>query len=118
MLPDLRLMSPAPDLSPASFKAALNTRFRVAGPAGSGTARSMTLAEYEQGRPSPEVEHFAVRFLGLGEPPFPQGTYHFSHDRIGAFELFIVPVGRQADGIVYEAVFNRLVGNDAELSES
>jgi len=41
-----------------------------------------------------------------------QSTYQihaFAHDRIGRFELFIVPIGRQPGIIEYLAVFNRLV---------
>jgi hypothetical protein len=36
----------------------------------------------------------------------PQATYRFEHETIGAFDLFIVPVGRTAQGVSYEAVFS------------
>jgi hypothetical protein len=35
----------------------------------------------------------------------PQRNYRFEHADIGAFEMLIVPVGRDAQGTSYEAVF-------------
>ena len=38
---------------------------------------------------------------------YQQGTYQFEHERIGRFNLFIVPVGKAGDGrFRYEAAFN------------
>lgn len=51
---------------------------------------------------------FALHFRGLGQPLLPQGTYHFTHDALGTFPLFIVPIGRDRSGTTYEAIFNRL----------
>jgi hypothetical protein len=31
------------------------------------------------------------------------------HERLGMFDLFLVPVSRERDGMRYEAVFNRLL---------
>jgi hypothetical protein len=36
----------------------------------------------------------------------PQNTYSIRNATMGKFDIFIVPVGRDRDGIVYEAVFN------------
>jgi hypothetical protein len=38
-----------------------------------------------------------------------QGLRLFEHEVMGQFELFLVPIGRDAAGTSYEAVFNRLV---------
>ncbi|MDB5035583.1 MAG: hypothetical protein JWQ98_2824 [Chlorobi bacterium] len=35
-----------------------------------------------------------------------QGIYSIHHDAIGRNSIFIVPIGRDADGFRYEAVFN------------
>jgi hypothetical protein len=35
----------------------------------------------------------------------PQGTYPLEHDRLGRLDIFLVPVGRDADGLLLEAVF-------------
>lgn len=37
----------------------------------------------------------------------PQATYPVEHEVLGRTALFLVPVGRDADGALYEAVFNR-----------
>ena len=42
-----------------------------------------------------------------------QGMYQLQHDQLGALELFLVPVGRDHEGLYYEAVFNRLRRSDA-----
>lgn len=53
-------------------------------------------------------ERFALLFRGDATTPLRQDTYRFAHSRIGAFQMFIVPVGRE-DGSsrYYEAVFHR-----------
>ena len=66
----------------------------------------LTLAEVEV-RPSPEGwECFALLFVGAG-PALPQWTYQVEHATMGAFPLFLGPVGSGAAGLRYEAVFNR-----------
>jgi Domain of unknown function (DUF6916) len=49
---------------------------------------------------------FSLEFLGPIDPVLPQAIYHFSHDVLGAHDIFIVPIGRDAEGTRYEAVFN------------
>ena len=48
---------------------------------------------------------FALVFRGPAGDVLPQGTYHVEHDALGAFDLFLVPIGADADGVRYEAVF-------------
>lgn len=59
---------------------------------------------------SPRQERFSILFRGPAAPAFGQGLYRMSHEVMGEFDLFLVPVGRAQDGVSYEAVFNRLVG--------
>ena len=52
-------------------------------------------------------ERFAIVFRGPHSPMLPQHMYRVEHEAIGAIDdLFIVPVGQTAEGILYEAVFN------------
>ena len=51
-------------------------------------------------------EAFSLLFTGPETRWLPQGTYGFEHDRIGNFQLFIVPVGKEGGRMQYEAVFN------------
>jgi hypothetical protein len=68
----------------------------------------LELAEARSAGSSPDGtgrEPFSLTFAGPGEPLLGQGTYPLSHPTLGEFDLFIVPVERDADGVRYEAVF-------------
>jgi hypothetical protein len=58
--------------------------------------------EIEQGG----MERFSVFFAGPGDPSLPQKTYQLKHERMGEFELFLVPIAGDEKGYRYEAVFN------------
>ena len=51
-------------------------------------------------------EPFSLLFCGPAQPLLPQQIYPFEHSVIGKFEMFIVPIGPNQDGMLYEAVFN------------
>jgi hypothetical protein len=51
-------------------------------------------------------EPFALYFRSASQVVLPQRIYPFVHADMGRFELFIVPIAREPEGIVYEAVFN------------
>lgn len=55
---------------------------------------------------------FVLRFSGPARRPLEQGTYTLRHPALGAFPMFLVPMGANGEGRAYEAVFNRpsLVG--------
>ena len=50
-------------------------------------------------------EPFSIQFLQPGDEVLPQRTYPVRHATLGVFELFMVPVSRDAAGTRYEAVF-------------
>lgn len=50
-------------------------------------------------------QQFSLHFQGPGEPRLPQRIYRLDNEATGALELFLVPVGRDEGGFVYEAVF-------------
>jgi hypothetical protein len=50
---------------------------------------------------------FAALWSGPAGVPLPQRTYRLNHPQIGAFAIFLVPVGRPGKVRYYEAVFNR-----------
>jgi hypothetical protein len=52
------------------------------------------------------MERFQIYFRGPANIFLPQGTYSFSHERMGDFDLFLVPVAKEESGFRYEAVFN------------
>jgi hypothetical protein len=48
---------------------------------------------------------FSIVFRGPQNPLLPQRTYRVEHENLGAFELFLVPIGPDGEGMRYEAVF-------------
>jgi hypothetical protein len=56
----------------------------------------------------PQQEEFVLVFRGPSETFLGQGAHYFKHDKMGRFELFIVPIRQDEQGFYYEAVFNRL----------
>ncbi len=54
-------------------------------------------------------EVFSLLFDGPVNPILPQRIYLFEHEKIGRFEIFIVPVEKIPAGIRYQALFNRQV---------
>jgi hypothetical protein len=51
-------------------------------------------------------EPFSLIFRSASAVVLPQRIYPFKHASMGALNIFIVPVGREPQGIVYQAVFN------------
>jgi hypothetical protein len=75
---------------------------------------TLTLAEVSDLKESKRQERFAVVFRGPLAVPLAQGSYVVELEEIGAFDLFLVPVGMDEQGYFYEAVFNRLLSENAE----
>jgi hypothetical protein len=49
---------------------------------------------------------FSLVFRGGPDPPLQQRIYRLEHERLGPLDLFLVPLGPDATGQRYEAVFN------------
>ena len=60
---------------------------------------ALAIGEWPGGR-----QPFSLAFRGPAEPLLPQATYGLEHAELGAFHLFIVPIGRDSGGTLYEAV--------------
>ena len=80
--------------------------------AGAHGALTMRLVEAtagtQPGGPGPEGQErlqFSLVFLGPAEQVLPQGTYAVTHEAVGEQDLFLVPLGRDAAGVRYEAAF-------------
>lgn len=98
---------PPAQLSKAFFAARLFSRFRLR--ADSGESAALELIELLEGSSGPRLEQFSILFRGAGPSLLPQKTYTLEQDAGGAFDLFLVPVGRDEQGTYYEAVFNNLI---------
>jgi hypothetical protein len=44
-------------------------------------------------------------FRGPKKPELPQKIYKLEHDKLGTFELFLVPIGLDKEGMRYQAIF-------------
>ena len=92
-------------LSRDSFAAQLNSIFRVH--VAQGEVCEIALIEMRDGQASARQEQFSLTFRGPRETFLGQGTFLVEHLVMGSFDLFMTPVGQEADGFLYEAVFNR-----------
>jgi hypothetical protein len=51
-------------------------------------------------------EPFSLLFRHESAVLFPQRTYNMKHEVAGEFGIFLVPVARDRDGFIYQALFN------------
>jgi hypothetical protein len=87
-------------LTTADFAALRGDRFRITPDVGAPfDAELVEVAEIarEPGGRSP----FSLVFKGGPSPPLPQRIYRVEHERLGAIEIFLVPIAADS----YEAVF-------------
>jgi hypothetical protein len=61
-----------------------------------------TAGNYE----TPHREPFSLTFHEEGHEPKPQQIWTLSHDKLGEFQLFLVPHGADGHGVDYGAHFN------------
>jgi uncharacterized protein DUF6916 len=50
-------------------------------------------------------EQFSLHFRGPATPTLVQRIYRLEHPRLGALDIFLVPIQRDAASTIYEAVF-------------
>jgi hypothetical protein len=94
--------------SEEEFRKHLNTPFRLQ--VNAPKPIDLTLVAVES-RPSDAteeqgMERFSVMFVGSPEFLLPQNTYRLVHPEMGEFDIFLVAIGKEADGYHYEAVYN------------
>lgn len=68
----------------------------------------LELYEVEERNALPKIELFLLHFRGPRTPRLPQQTYWLEHEKLGSFAIFLTAIGEDANGVHYEAVFNRL----------
>ena len=97
-------------LQSTDFSPYLNDEFRIR--TSSDDFLEIELLEVtEIGSPPPEDRNtpkrrpFSVVFRGPMDAPIPQDIYEIEHEKMGAFSIFIVPIGPDGEGLRYEAVF-------------
>jgi hypothetical protein len=88
------------------FAEQLHTKFRVVYEPSKTT--DVELVEAVELRCTARQEQFSLVFRGPHEPFLGQRLFPIEHEQLGAFDLFLVPVGKDDGGLYYEALFNRL----------
>src|SRR5437879_2873096 len=48
---------------------------------------------------------FALELVSPVGSMLPQATYTLDHSALGSLAIFLVPIGRTQDGVIYEAIF-------------
>jgi len=107
-------MKPVPltELTYATFADLIHSRFRVHGSAQPPVEIELVEATPQQSsRDTAQAQdgNFSLVFAGPLQQFLSQRTYHFEHEKLGAFDLFIVPIGKDQNSFQYEAIFNRPV---------
>ena len=79
---------------------------------GAGRTQPVVLAEATQsseaGGRGPDGQsrlQFSLVFHGPATPTLPQSIYRLVHEELGELDLFLVPIGPDADAMRYEAAF-------------
>lgn len=85
-----------------AFASHLHTRFRIAQAADC----ELELTEIIDSS-SAQLEQFSLIFTGTASPWLRQGLYTLLHPLVKECELLLVPLGPDAAGMRYEAVFSR-----------
>jgi hypothetical protein len=99
---------PLQDASAHHFSPHVNSVFTVRSLA-EGPMR-LVLARVDEGPRTPGIEQFSLIFHGRADVAVDHATRTLHHPVLGAFDLFIAPVGRSsARSAVYEACFSRHV---------
>ena len=90
-----------------SFSPHLNSTFAI-GLGESSVELTLTQATKQPVRPFPGMmrEPFSLIFRSGLPVVLPQRLYPLQHEALGKLDIFIVPIGRDLQGTVYQAVFN------------
>ncbi len=67
---------------------------------------------------SEEAEQYGQRSYSLifqapGDTPVEQKLMAVEHEKLGRSDLFLVPIAKDGRGLIFQALFNKLVGSPA-----
>lgn len=88
-----------------AFAANINTTFGIQ--LENADAVEAELTQISDHLLSPRQERFAIVFRVSNDTLLGQGMRRLQHEKMGEFELFLVPISKDENGTYYEAVFNR-----------
>jgi hypothetical protein len=91
------------ELSIQDFAPYLHADFHVAMPEGY-ELKLIDVTDSSGGK----LEQFSLIFMSPVSPWLQQGMYTLTHPQGSKLELFLVPIGPNAEGMRYEVIFSRL----------
>ena len=99
------------------FKGVIGSTFRAL--MADGGHFDLVLEGVEEHVSSDVQENFSLKFRTVPDNAPMQNTYRLEHSELGEMDIFLVPIKRDAEGLVYEAVFNLLkeVSNEDHTSK-
>jgi hypothetical protein len=95
------------DLTRDAMAEYVNTSFQVLN--APSAPNTVQLTEVTPRRATKRQEMFSLMFHGPADSFLPQYMYRLQHEQLGEFDLLLVPIGRDKEGFIYEAAFNRLI---------
>lgn len=102
------------EFSRERFAGALGSKFTLH--AAEEKSVEIELIEVSEARERPNQVSFSIVFLLPEFYNAEQGLYDLTHDELGAFQIFLVPIGSGKRGAMLEAVFNFLRTEPAETN--
>jgi hypothetical protein len=90
-----------------AFSGEIDSRFcaRI----GDGPEFDLFLEKVVDGVSSPLQESFSLRFRAPLDASQVQSIYRLKNEKLGAMDLFLVPIKKDKSGLYYEAVFNHFL---------
>ena len=88
------------------FARQVNTMFQIQ--SAEGPDVDLDLIEVSDLKLHPQQEEFTIVFRGPLNAFLDQGIRAVTHEQMGQFEIFLVPIRQDQHGFYYEAVFNRI----------
>jgi hypothetical protein len=87
------------------FKDRVGEAFTATAADGRTLALTLTSVDGLQARPDADRTPFSLKFRDQAQDHVPQQTVAIEHAGLGTFDLFVVPLGPEPEGMRYEAIF-------------
>ena len=97
---------PLEQLQAQDFIPHVGSRFRVSLAEGALEFELREAKTVGTPRPGAVRSPYSLTFYAPGPRVLPQAIYGLEHSALGALEIFLVPIGREGTGFLYEANFN------------
>ena len=99
-------------LTVEAFQSRIGERFHIRLRPDTDVAAELIEARALRGGPSRATSDtsqrrtpFSLSFRTSLTARLPQSIYEVAHDEMGAYQIFLVPLGPDGEGMVYEAIF-------------